>query len=30
MGKLTIEDLKKIKEKTLSQTALREGGATVK
>ena len=30
MGKLTIEDLKEIKEKTLSQTALREGGATVK
>ena len=30
MGKLTIEDLKKIKERTLSQTALREGGATVK
>jgi NADP-reducing hydrogenase subunit HndB len=30
MGKMTIEDLKKIKEKTKKSTALREGGATVK
>ena len=30
MPKLTIEDLKKIKEKAKKTTALREGGATVK
>ena len=30
MAKLTIEDLKKIKEKTKKDTALREGGTTVK
>ena len=30
MAKLTIEDLKKIKEKTKKDMALREGGATVK
>jgi NADP-reducing hydrogenase subunit HndB len=30
MAKLTIEDLKKIKEKAKKETALREGGATVK
>jgi NADP-reducing hydrogenase subunit HndB len=30
MAKLTIEDLKKIKEKAKKDTALREGGATVK
>jgi NADP-reducing hydrogenase subunit HndB len=30
MAKLTIEDLKKIKERTKKATALREGGATVK
>ena len=30
MAKLTIEDLKKIKEKAKKATALREGGATVK
>jgi len=30
MAKLTIEDLKKIKEQTKKDTALREGGATVK
>ena len=30
MGKMTIEDLKRIKEKTRKSTALREGGATVK
>jgi len=30
MAKLTIEDLKKIKESTKKDTALREGGATVK
>ena len=30
MGKMTIEDLKRIKEKTKKSTALREGGATVK
>jgi NADP-reducing hydrogenase subunit HndB len=29
MAKLTIEDLKRIKEKTKKATALREGGATV-
>jgi NADP-reducing hydrogenase subunit HndB len=30
MAKLTIEDLKKIKERAQKETALREGGATVK
>lgn len=30
MAKLTIDDLKKIKERTHKDTALREGGATVK
>ena len=30
MAKLTIDDLKKIKEKTAKDTSLREGGATVK
>lgn len=30
MGKLTIDDLKKIKERVKKETALREGGATVK
>jgi NADP-reducing hydrogenase subunit HndB len=30
MPKLTIEDLKKIKERTQKATSLREGGATVK
>lgn len=30
MAKLTIEDLKKIKEKAKKSTALREGGATIK
>ena len=30
MAKLTIEDLKKIKDQTKKDTALREGGATVK
>jgi len=30
MAKLTIEDLKKIKEKTSKDTSLRHGGATVK
>lgn len=30
MAKLTIKDLKKIKEKVKKDTALREGGATVK
>lgn len=30
MGKLTIDDLKKIKEKVKKDTALREGGSTVK
>ncbi len=30
MAKLTIEDLKKIKEKTSKDTSLRYGGATVK
>jgi NADP-reducing hydrogenase subunit HndB len=30
MGKLTIDDLKKIKERVKKDTALREGGATVK
>jgi NADP-reducing hydrogenase subunit HndB len=30
MAKLTIEDLKKIKEKTAKDTSLRHGGATVK
>ncbi len=30
MAKLTIADLKKIKERTKKDTALREGGATVK
>ena len=30
MAKLTIEDLKKIKKQTKKDTALREGGATVK
>ena len=30
MGKLTIEDLKRIKEKVQKETALREGGARVK
>ena len=30
MGKLSVEDLKKIKERTLSEIALRQGGATVK
>ena len=30
MAKLTIEDLKKIKEKAKEEMALREGGATVK
>lgn len=30
MPKLTIEDLKKIREKTRKATSLREGGATVK
>lgn len=30
MPKLTIDDLKKIKEETRKSTALREGGATVK
>ena len=30
MAKLTIDDLKKIKEETAKSTALREGGATVK
>ncbi len=30
MAKLTIEDLKKIKNQTKKDTALREGGATVK
>ncbi|MFC1883891.1 ferredoxin [Thermodesulfobacteriota bacterium] len=30
MGKMTIEDLKKIKEQTTKSTALREGGAKVK
>jgi NADP-reducing hydrogenase subunit HndB len=30
MAKLTIADLKKIKEKTQKSTSLREGGATVK
>jgi len=30
MGKLTIDDLKKIKERVKKDTALREGGSTVK
>jgi len=30
MAKITIEDLKKIKEKTSKDTSLRHGGATVK
>ncbi|MBW2096177.1 MAG: (2Fe-2S) ferredoxin domain-containing protein [Deltaproteobacteria bacterium] len=30
MGKLTIDDLKKIKERVKKETALREGGSTVK
>ena len=30
MGKLTIDDLKKIKERVKRDTALREGGSTVK
>ena len=30
MAKLTIDDLKKIKEETAKSTSLREGGATVK
>jgi NADP-reducing hydrogenase subunit HndB len=30
MAKLTIDDLKKIKEKTAKETSLRHGGATVK
>ena len=30
MAKLTIDDLKKIKEKTAKDTSLRHGGATVK